>query len=127
MGQLERLSLALQSLQIGEDQLGQVFAVSSFENAEDGEAELPDRFAQPMEVLSFEGFLSERIAGIGIEARGNADQRGLLFEQFFERLLQNFSILLTRGPGRDGKVEAVVAGVASARPGIAGMLVNGIE
>src|SRR5439155_25438542 len=118
---------SVQASQISQNQLRKIAAVAAFEEAEGRDVELANGLAQPMEIFGFECFLRERVAGVSIEARRNTNQIGLLFGQFVQRLLEDFSVFLTRCPGRDRKVETVVADIARAGAGIAGMLMDGVE
>ena len=53
-----------------EDQDGQIMAVAAFENRDHRDGQFADRLADPMIIFRLQGFLRERIAGVGIEACG---------------------------------------------------------
>lgn len=115
----------MNSVEVGENELGQIVAVSAFENAVEGQVLPGNLLSQPMEIFGFQGFLGEGIAGVGVESGGNGDDAGLPLDQFRQRLAESVSVVFARCSRRQGEVEAIVAGVGQSGAGIAGMLMHG--
>ena len=66
--------LSFQTLEVSKNQLRQVIAVAAFENAERRNAQLANRFAEPMVIFRLQGFLGNRVARIGIETGRDGEQ-----------------------------------------------------
>ena len=59
--------LTRNSFEVGQNQFREVAAVTAFKDAEEGQVQLPQGFADPVEVLGFQRFLRQRITGIAIK------------------------------------------------------------
>lgn len=88
---------AFKASEVRENQFREVTTVAAFEQAEYGKAEGANFFAQPIKVLCFQGFLGDRVLGVGVEAGRDADEVGLEFVQIVQRGV--YGVLFKLAPG----------------------------
>ena len=90
-----RLPCPLQSLQISEDQFGQIIAVTAFKNAEIWDVQTAELASKPVKILRFHGFIGKGITRVGVETGGNRNQIGFpaleVFESFCQMIAVNFA------------------------------------
>src|SRR6476660_742644 len=97
--------LAIQARYIGEYKFRQIIAVTTFQHAEGGNLEVAERLAQPVVIFSFEGFIRQWIAGIGIEAGGDGNNVGFKTFQIIQCAGEYLAILGPRSAGGDGIIK----------------------
>src|SRR5436853_5653283 len=75
----ENFSTTGDTLEISENQIRQITAVTAFQNTEERNARFAQRFTEPMKIFRLQSFLRERIARVAIESRRDADEFGFEF------------------------------------------------